>query len=103
MSKLIKATAATCEKCKYRMGFGSQPSKIQKDNGHMMNVACNYAKIMQHSRIFENGVMAYDPQFCDKFESGDAVDPEEEHETTFQIQSVRYRKANHATTERWIL
>ena len=94
MNKLIKATSKTCEKCKYRMGFGSQPSKKQKDEGKLMNVACNYAKIMQHSRIFENGEMAYDPKFCDKFERGDAVDPEEEHETTFDIKSLRYRKAH---------
>ena len=103
MRDLVKVSAKTCAKCKYRMGFGSQPSKKQKDEGHCMNVACNYIKIMQHSRIFENGEMAYDPKYCDKFEKGDAVDPEEEHETTFQIQSVRYRKSKQITTERWQL
>ena len=103
MSKLIKVSAKTCQKCKYRMGFGSQPGKEQKEKGQCMNVACNYLCIEKHSRIFKNGKLAYDPKFCDKFKKGDAMDPEEIHEATFQIQSVRYRKANRATTERWKL
>ena len=101
MRDLVKVSAKTCAKCKYRMGFGSQPSKKQKDEGHCMNVACNYIKIMQHSRIFENGEMAYDPKYCDKFEKGDAVDPEEIHESTFDIKSLRYRKAHQLHKGRW--
>ena len=70
MRVLVKADAKTCQKCKYHIGFGSQPGKAQKKAGHYKNVACNYLAIEGHSRIFENAEMTYDPKLCDKFEKG---------------------------------
>ena len=101
MSKLIRVSAKTCQKCKYRMGFGSQPGKEQKEKGQCMNVACNYLGIERHSRIFEDGKMAYDPKFCDKFKKGDVTDPEEEYETTFPIRSLRSRKSKEYLVNEW--
>ena len=67
MRNLIKADQRTCRKCKYHMGFGSQPGGTREvDN----NVACNYLAIKGHSRIFENGKEAYDPEYCDKYIPG---------------------------------
>ena len=57
MRVLVKADAKTCQKCKYHIGFGSQPGKEQKKAGHYKNVACNYLAIEGHSRIFENAEM----------------------------------------------
>ena len=60
-----------CACCKYRMGWGSQPSKKQKLNN---DVVCNYLDIKGHSRVFVNGQRAYDGNiYCDKFEPGDPI------------------------------
>ena len=69
MRELIKATTKVCSQCKYVIGFGSQPGKLQT-NG---NICCNYLDAKGCSRLFENGEMAYDPQYCDKFERGNRV------------------------------
>ena len=66
---IVKATYEVCSKCKYRVGFGAAPGKNQSNH----NICCNYWKIMNHSRIFENGKKAYDPKYCDKFEVGEAM------------------------------
>lgn len=63
MRLLVRATKARCAMCKYRSGV--------EENG------CNYIMVKEHSRIFENGVMQYDPEFCDKFEQGLRVSKEE--------------------------
>ena len=58
MSRLIKATPNICAMCRYR-------SNISSEFGN-----CEYQAITGHSRIFENGKLAYDPEYCDKFERG---------------------------------
>ena len=72
MSKKIKVNPHICYACCYHMGFGSQPGKDQIDAGHCANVACNYLGITGKSRIFEDGKMAYKPEYCDKFVPGEA-------------------------------
>ena len=71
MRSLVRATPKTCAKCKYSMGFGSQPGKVQTEDLPNRNVACNYLEIKGHSRIFEDRQIAYDPKFCDKYDPGD--------------------------------
>ena len=61
MRQLIKATPTICAMCKYRSGD-------RERNG------CNYWAITGKSRIYESGKMAYDPQYCDKFERGKRLD-----------------------------
>lgn len=68
MRKLIKTNSEICRSCRYHMGFGSQPDKEQKVCN---NVACNYQEVTGHSRIFENGKIAYPPELCDKYEPGE--------------------------------
>lgn len=70
MRQLVRATSATCRQCKWSMGFGSQPSRIQTEEVANNNIACDYLARCGHSRIFENREMAYDPIYCDKFEKG---------------------------------
>lgn len=66
MRELVRATIKTCARCIYHQGVGSQPGKEQTN----YNICCNYLGATGHSRIFEHGVMAYDPKYCDKFETG---------------------------------
>lgn len=68
--KKVKINSQMCYACCYHMGFGSQPGKEQRDAGHFHNIACNYLAIEGHSRIFENGKMRFDPEYCDKFREG---------------------------------
>lgn len=70
MRALVKADQKVCRKCKYHMGFGSQPGGPRDVN---RNVACNYIEITGHSRIFEHGKPAYDPEYCDKYIPGRAL------------------------------
>lgn len=62
MSKLVRATQSRCSKCQYRM-------RISHGNGY----CCNYLTIMNESRIFQDGVAAYDPKYCDKYEKGKQI------------------------------
>ena len=70
MAELLKVSQKLCLSCKYHMGVGTQPGKQQKAQGMLPNVGCNYLKVKGHSRIFVNGVKAYDPEYCDKYEPG---------------------------------
>ena len=54
--RLVKATKEICEMCRFRSGIPEH--------------GCNYSEIEGHSRIFIDGKMAYDPEYCDKFERG---------------------------------
>ena len=54
--KLIKATAAVCEKCMYRSGADT--------------IGCNYLGITGKTRVVSREGMKYDPEYCDKFEQG---------------------------------
>ena len=64
MRQLVKADRKTCKKCKYHTFMGNQPTKTND------NICCDYWNIEGHSRVFENGYAAYDPAFCDKFDTG---------------------------------
>ena len=66
--KKIKISSEICSTCKYRMGFGSNGNRTTKNN-----VACNYLQIRHESRIFENGKLRIDPEYCDKYEEGDKI------------------------------
>lgn len=70
MRELVRATSGTCRKCKWSMGFGSQPGNCQTEATANNNIACDYLNRAKRSRIFEDGQMAYDPRYCDKFEKG---------------------------------
>lgn len=43
--------------------------RISHGNGY----CCNYLTIMNESRIFQDGVAAYDPKYCDKYEKGKQI------------------------------
>lgn len=62
MRILVEATQATCFKCKWRSGIKGQ-----------CNVTCDYRDRTGKSRIFEDGKLAYDPKYCDKYEEGEPV------------------------------
>lgn len=62
MRELIRVSSKVCARCKYR---------IQMEQ----KAACNYSQVIGHSRIFEHGKMAYAPEFCDKYEPGEMVNP----------------------------
>ena len=62
MRILVEATQATCIKCKWRSGIKGQ-----------CNVTCDYRDRTGKSRIFEDGKLAYDPKYCDKYEEGEPV------------------------------
>ena len=72
-TKLIKLSQSVCLSCKYHMGVGTQPGKQQKAQGMLPNVGCNYMSIAGHSRIYVNGVKAYDSAYCDKYEPGEQL------------------------------
>ena len=72
MKKMIIVNPKICKSCKYHIGFGAQPGRLQTGSGENRNVACNYLTITGHSRIFENGELKYDPKYCDKYEKGSA-------------------------------
>lgn len=55
-----KLTRKLCDSCKYR-------GQVEQKN------CCNYIGVTGHSRIFENGAMAYNPRFCDKYEKGNRL------------------------------
>lgn len=57
MKELKKVNKKLCSTCKYR---GAMEQKI----------SCNYMTCTGHSRIFQDGKMAYDPKYCDKYEKG---------------------------------
>ena len=69
MKKMVKATPAICSRCKYHMGVRSSPGRKQTNN----NVCCNYFELTGYSRIYENGKLAYDPKYCDKYEKGPSL------------------------------
>ena len=73
MGKLRRATKDLCSKCSYRGTSGQ-------------TLSCNYLRIEGHSRIYENGVKMYEPEFCDKFREGDARNDWDE----FNPKTVRY-------------
>lgn len=64
---MIIVNPKICKSCKYHIGFGAQPGRLQTGSGENRNVACNYLTITGHSRIFENGELKYDPKYCDKY------------------------------------
>ena len=70
MSKLIKTSPKLCKSCIYHMAFGSQPGKIEEN---CRNVACNYLGIVGYSRIFKDGCLQHDPDYCDKYEQGEEI------------------------------
>lgn len=57
MENLIRDNRKNCSRCKYRTKIGN-------------SMACNYSAIEGHSRIFQDGKLAYDPEYCDKFQKG---------------------------------
>ena len=62
MRELIKINAKTCAKCQYHGMMGQK-------------ISCNYIACEGHSRIFEDGKMAFDPKLCDKFQEGQMLRP----------------------------
>ena len=62
--KLIRATPDVCAQCQCRIG---------KETRRGLPDYCNYIGITGHSRIIEDGEMAYDPEYCDKFIKGDIL------------------------------
>lgn len=64
MRKMVRATLDTCQKCQYRIG---------KETKRGLSDFCNYIGITGHSRIFEEGEMAYYPEFCDKYIPGEIL------------------------------
>ena len=58
----VRVDGNICRSCKYAMYFG--PST------HNRKVACNYQGIENQSRIFENGKMVHEPEFCTKYVKG---------------------------------
>lgn len=56
---MVKVSKEICSKCKYR-GVTDQ------------KVSCNYLTCTGHSRLFEGGKMVCSPEFCMKYEEGDA-------------------------------
>lgn len=73
MGRLQRATRELCLKCKYHGKSGN-------------TLSCNYERIAGHSRLFENGKMAYSPELCNKFEEGPAKNDWDE----FNPKTVRY-------------
>ena len=57
--RMVKLCESICRMCKYRSG----------EQGDV----CNYWNITHSSRIFVDGKMAYDPEYCDKFERGKRI------------------------------
>lgn len=62
MGKMVKVSRKICESCQYH---GLMEQKI----------SCNYIACCGHSRLFEGGRMAYDPEYCDKYAEGEALRP----------------------------
>lgn len=63
MGKLIRITQNRCSKCQYRM-------QTSHGNGWW---SCNYLAITGKSRIFQDGVAAYNPKYCDKYKKGSQI------------------------------
>ena len=57
--KMVKINKNICGMCKYRSGLPEH--------------GCNYIMVKKHSRVYEDGKLAYDPRYCDKFERGAIV------------------------------
>ena len=57
MARMMKLTPELCDNCIFMPAV--------RENG------CSYLTLTGHSRIFENGKLAYDPKFCDKYEKGE--------------------------------
>ena len=55
----MKINKNICAMCKYRSGIPEH--------------GCNYIMVEKHSRVFEDGKLAYDPSYCNKFERGAIV------------------------------
>lgn len=60
--RLVKATPHICRMCKYRSGDQTE--------------VCAYMAITGHSRIYVDGKAAYDVRYCDKFERGKRIVPD---------------------------
>lgn len=73
MCELVKVSQKICLSCKYHMAIGTQPGRLQKMQGTLPNVGCNYLTIAGHSRIFEKGEKAYPSDYCDKYDPGDKM------------------------------
>ena len=73
MSRRIKINPKICESCIYHMGFGSQPGKEQTAECLNSNVACNYLGITGKSRIFKDGKLKYNPEYCNKYVFGRSI------------------------------
>lgn len=71
--KKIKTKPSICRSCKYHQYFGAKTSKENSTKWEFNNVACQYLGITGHSRIFKDGVLQYDPQYCDKYEKGKKI------------------------------
>lgn len=70
MRDLIKLNKRVCAQCQYRMRAGASPGR---DGDSDFNYCCNYMEVEGHSRIFENGVKAYDAKYCDKYKRGKPI------------------------------
>ena len=70
MKDLIRRTKQVCARCQYRMRAGASPGR---DGYSDYNYCCNYLEIEGHSRIFEDGKMAYDAKYCDKYKRGKTI------------------------------
>lgn len=99
MGELVKIRPGLCASCIYRMGFGSQPNRPEKEYA---NVACNYLDITGHSRIFQDGEKAYDPRYCDKYEEGEACEKEWNHVYLgkSEYEAIEYYKMERINHER---
>lgn len=70
MRELIKLSKRVCARCQYSMRAGASPGR---DGENDFNYCCNFLSIEGHSRIFEDGKLAYDPHYCDKFKRGKQI------------------------------
>lgn len=58
--KMVRITPKLCASCKYRINVEQKAS-------------CNYLEVTGQSRIFKNGRLTHDPNYCDKYEKGDKL------------------------------
>lgn len=70
MRELIKLSKRVCARCQYSMRAGASPGR---DGENDFNFCCNFLSIEGHSRIFEDGELAYDPHYCDKYKQGKQI------------------------------
>jgi hypothetical protein len=87
MKEMEKITKKLCSTCKYRGGTDQK-------------ISCNYMTCTGRSRIFQDGKMAYDPKYCDKYEKGETdtsyrdinIVPQQAKDEYWDYKCVKIRK-----------